>query len=211
MDGIPSDKDLSGVADGILGIGGPAFSSPSFLFSPNAPKWALVSVTVPLHVTEAGKLGLHRRLVRRTISQAVPLVSDYYWAGGLDSMSFGASAIPTGEQPAVVFDTGANFFGMSRGLLGRVKAAIAEHGCDKELKIGVTSQGEPVTITFGPEHYLIEGDCGSLAISQIDQTQLGDLAHRDVMIVGTRGLRGKTISLHKQSSSKQPRLFLTIN
>ncbi len=220
--GKPVPSDLADVADGILGLGGPGFSDfnshqPSFLYSDQAPKWTHVSVSVPLDLkTGSGSLGFHTRRLRTTIGQSVPVISDYYWAAGADSIALGDRILHAAPKTAIIFDTGSNFFGASRGIAPKIIDAIKKGNCRDPLTMKLTPQSDPVkrdpvTITFGPDSYTLNGDCTDLAIGEIDQSQFGDLANHEVIIVGTRGLLGRTVSLNRQSSSKRGGLYLTLN
>ena len=208
--GEPSPPDLRDVADGILGLGGPGFGeSSSFLYSKNAHPWSSVSITIPSTMTGPA-LHFRKQHLRTTVSQSVPVVSDYYWAADLNGIRVGDEPIAGLSNMVVVFDTGSNFFGLSPELLDKLRAAVVKSGCVKPISISLQSN---VNLSFGPEQYTIERNCNDLAMAAIDRSRLGDLAQKNVLIVGTRGLEGKTLNLHRQSvtSKSGPKSRLGFN
>jgi hypothetical protein len=198
--GEPTPLDLRDVADGILGLGGPGFGErSSFLYSNKAVPWSSVGITIPSAMTGPA-LHFRKQNLRTTVSQSVPVVSDYYWAADLNAIRVGDQPIQGLSDMVVVFDTGSNFFGLSPPLLDKLREAVVKSGCVKPISITLQSN---INMSFGPEQYTIERNCNDLAMAAIDRSRLGDLSHKNVLIVGTRGLEGKNLNLHRQSSTSK--------
>ena len=209
LEGDPQPSDLRNVADGILGLGGRGFTTnPSFLFSSEAPKWSEVTI----HVFENGGGHLSFRLEQVPEIRGIPTVSNYYWAVALTGIRIGSTHVPSSDHQAgtiVIFDTGSNFFGASSRLFASLIQAIGESNCNEPLTLVLALSEE---ITFPAKSLTLEdGKCDKLAIAQVDQSRFGDVADRQVIIVGTRGLRGKSISLIKGTSKAGQSVYLHLS
>jgi hypothetical protein len=186
-----------------LGIAGRGFTDrPSFLFSSDAPDWTYVAI----HMTSSEGYLIFGSGEDKTNEGRVPVVSDYYWAADILSISIGGSKIDR-QNVVVIFDTGSNYFGVSRGILRSLITKIQDKECRDELMLQMT---DSVHVSFAPEVYTRNGQCDDLAISEIDQSRFGDLASREVIIVGTRGLRGKTLIINRDSSKKDS-FYILVN
>jgi hypothetical protein len=218
VSGRPRFPDLFNVADGILGLGGRGFKSyRSFLFDEHAPKWSTVSITVPSELKKEGrpaaKMIITTSALRNAAGSFVPVISDYYWAAGADGMKIGTSYIQHPSNMAIIFDTGSNHFGASPGMIDIVTKAIKANGCKDPLVLELSNPktGKSVHVSFRSEDYALDEKCNELAIAQIDQSRFGDLSGREVLIVGTRGLRSKTISLYRGTASMNADLYLSVD
>ena len=175
--------------EGILGLGR-AHTTP----------WTSFSVQVPADAGETGTLILTTSHLRPVPpSNLLPLCSHDYWATTLVGLKIGAQPIVLpGGPTAVVFDTGSNFFGLSSALFKVVSIDLS--GCPAPTLTVILAGG--VELVYESSSYSEDPECGSLAVGEIDQKSLGDLAHGEVFVVGTRGLRGKTLSIFKSAKSE---------
>jgi hypothetical protein len=204
--GAPNPRDLSGVADGILGLGGPGFGvDNSFLFSQSTPTWNVASVSISQGLA-SGTLKLSLQNIRPNKSRLLPLVSKYFWAVEVSSIGIGSHALILTNPTTAVFDTGSNFFGLSPQLYKEFISMLKLTNCQERILLNLVGE---IQVVFEPSTFTLDNECMNLAISQIDQTKLGDISNHEVMVVGTRGLAGKAISLIRTSNEGSS--YLQIN
>lgn len=208
---LNANNDITNVADGIIGLGrlklGTAKTSPPFLFSQYPPQWSTLTLSFPQSPRENGKLTfssineLHR-------NNAVPVVSEYYWAVRVLAISS-----ITLEKPVVaIIDSGSNFIGLSDRLYQPVRDFVQNQLCPKRQGLDISLEGEGghrALFFIERDQYAIGDACNDLAFTKIDSSKLGDLYDNDVIILGTRALAGKTVGIHKAVDKVQ--YYLSVN
>lgn len=190
---------------GILGLGREKLGD-SMLFSPELAAWNTLSIQV---APTGGGMLILKDANLRPVKPTLTLNSMYYWSTDLNEIHIGTFPVKPTRKTAVIFDTGSNYFGISPGLYETVTEALLKDDCHPQLTLTVKSTtGEHVKLSYNSNIYaqdpapeLRYGTC-SLAIGKIDQRNFGDLANHDIVIIGTRGLKGKTLNIHKSSKNE---------
>ena len=189
-----------GLGGGILGLGRAKLGN-AFLFSQDAPRWKTMSITVDKNKSMFVLLDSNLRVGEFLL----PVNSQYYWSTPLESITV-ADARLLGTT-SVIFDTGSNFFGLSPGIYKSITDAIIRDGCKSDLVLEFGG----VTLAYPPSVYSINASKCQLAIGEINQEKFGDLSNQEIVIIGTRGLMGKTINIHKSSKNEYGFVMSIIN
>lgn len=132
--------------------------------------------------------------------------SKHYWAAPISSLNVAGQVIELNKPTSVIFDSGSNFYGFTSGLVEEVRRIV--HGC-QGTEIAMVSGDTPIRFLHTP----IQGTC-TPAIFQVDQLRFaGHLGTNEIVIIGTRGMRGKTVNLHKSSMNDNapPVYYISVN
>ena len=150
--------------------------------------------------------------------------SRHYWSTIVTKLTIGKNKgnadivipAPPGKNIAVVFDTGSNYFGVTDGLYADVQEAIRDGNAGFIIEMmryfdtNTDSKPTPVSMKFPSDSMgnfnkdLIQG----FLVEKIDQSQFDDLANFEIVVIGTRGLRGKTLSIFPNDSPAKVGEFL---
>jgi hypothetical protein len=137
--------------------------------------------------------------------------SKHYWSTVVTELKVGNDAVidpPKGKKITVVFDTGSNYFGASAGILNAIQDAIADGKLGLTIEtaayedIDTDSKPYPVTMRF-PSNSMgnFEKTLNrNFIVEKIDQSGFDDLATHEIILIGTRGLRGKKMSIFVKDS-----------
>lgn len=185
-------------------IGGIVAFSPKTLAK---EKWAQVAVSFPpLGENISPSLTFHSE--SNTHGVQIPLNSYHYWSFRITSIRLGDTGILLTKPTSVIFDTGTNYFGVSPGLWQSVTLSLGQACTATSIVLGTEETPDPLEFLHVP---LMEGATCAPAVFHIDQSRFaGALSHHEIILIGTRGLRGKTLSLHKHTG-KDPEFYLSLN
>jgi hypothetical protein len=175
------------------------------LLQPRVPSDALLSV---YDKTDAVRIPGYNGPLMKTNS-------DRYWSTQVSSIAIGNVAVTGGGNISVVFDTGSNYFGATSGIYDSLKNAAC--GTDIQINVDAFSRDDsihlenPLNLLFPLKGTSSNGKCDTY-IEKLDQSGFGEISNGHVIIVGTLGLRGKTVTIYplRSSSPKRGEFYLSI-
>jgi hypothetical protein len=125
------------------------------------------------------------------------------------------------KKISVIFDTGSNYFGATSGIYKDMKDSPC--GSFIHLTIPAYNRNDPnpldspFNIRFPFKEQLLSdrsnaNECVDTYIEKLDQTNFGEIKDDHIIIIGTMGLRGKTITAYPMdvSAPKRGEFFLSI-
>lgn len=132
-----------------------------------------------------------------------PVNSNYYWSFRILELRISHQVIHLSQPTSVIFDTGSNYFGFSENLFNAIEPLLRSN-CGGSVIAVDSMEFDHVPVRESEE-------CRP-ALFLVDPSRFaGDLKQQEIVIIGTRGLRGKTLTLHKHRSTKDDVYYLSVN
>ena len=230
-------QDLGETIKGILGFNQDKFRDNNVLFLLNSvPDWYSVAIHVPSvlqpHTRSDASITINRKVgpgSLRKNDNAGPYLhvnSKHYWSTVITRLKMigenGNEVIitaPDGKQFSVIFDTGSNYFWATSGIWNQIDDAISAGNkgfvIDTKAYSDINTDSDPfdVSLRFPSDE---TGDFDKnlnrdFTVQRIDQSRFDDLAKHEILVVGTLGLRGKTLRIFaKDSSPKRGEFVISV-
>jgi len=216
----PMKPDLGEPIQGLVGLNIDAISEKNlFITRPFGDDLKSISIKIPT-VLQPGVRNEGVLVVKRKGSGSIrgeyngPYMhvnSRHYWSTIVTKLKVGERTVitaPDGKLISVVFDTGSNYFGVSEGLLADVQEAIRDGKVGFVIETmayldpNTDSKPMPVSMRFPSDSFgsFTKDLSQGFVVEKVDQSQFDDLAQSEIVVIGTRGLRGKTLSIFTNDS-----------
>lgn len=214
---------------GILGFNQDALRDNTMFLTQAIPDWKSLSIHVPA-VLQANKGSDAMVMIKKSglmrgtnDGPYMHVNSRHYWSTFITKLRIGDDKVidpPAGKKITVVFDTGSNYFGATDGILDAIQDAIADGklGLTIDLlayrDINTDSVPMPVAMKFPSDSRgkFPEKLYGNFIVEKIDQSGFDDLAKDEIILIGTRGIRGKTLNIFpKESPPKSGEFAISIS
>ena len=216
---IGSPSSTGGVPlQGTIGLGQDVLVNPKNFLWRRFEQLAAVSVAIPLSL-QPGFPGEARLTVFGDTSAPgyngpfMKVNSSRYWSSRVIKLIVGGTTIGDNRGISVVFDTGSNYFGATTGIYDDLKKAA----CGSKIEVitpafsrdSTRPLDSPFYLTFpfkndGPE------DCDTF-VEALNPEGFGEISGDEVLIIGTLGMRGKTLSIYPiENPPKRGEFFVSI-
>ena len=221
----PLKPDYGDAIQGLVGLNLDAINGNNLFLTRPFGNIRSVSIKIPM-VLQPGVVG-DGMIVIKSKKMSIRGVYDgpymhvnsrHYWSTVVTKLKLGDTVIaaPDGRTISVIFDTGSNYFAVSQGLYGDIQEAIRDGKAGFVIETmayfdtNTDSKPKSVSMKF-PSDTMgnFNKDMNrEFVVEKIDQSQFDDLANYEIVVIGTRGLRGKTLNIFPSDSPAKPGEFV---